>query len=216
VLSLVAVGIGDLVLRGFAVSIFISSWKTPTLQVGKPPCSSWWGVFQLGIKSETANPPKIKSHLPDNMRSASYTPRVFSPAESVSIIEKRRQGLYHTKDTYDEALICVRQLKEVPNDKVSTLIRHLGYFNVFDTKEFMEQVKDWKAKGVKILKCNINDIQCGAYGEACLFTVTPPNDEDCAFCPLALAFNTMVSGYSYITKDKALAELAWRYLGSHE
>jgi hypothetical protein len=150
------------------------------------------------------------------MPTSSYRPPKFSENKCREILEKRRAGLYHTQDTYDEALVCVRQLKEVPNDKVSTLIRRLGVFTVFDTKEFMEQLKEWKAKGVKIYKCNVRDIQCGAYGEAYLFTVTSDDDKDCAMCPLALAFNTMVSGYSYITKDKALAQLAWRYLGSHE
>ena len=150
------------------------------------------------------------------MRSASYTPPKPTMKKINEIARDRAMGLYKTEDTYNEALVCVRQLTENKTDKVFTLMRAIGRFNVYDTNEFMNQVKDWKKKGVKILKCNIKDIQCGAYGEACLFTVTPPGEDDCAFCPLALAFNTMVSGYSYITKDKALAELAWRYLGSHE
>jgi hypothetical protein len=80
----------------------------------------------------------------------------------------------------------------------------------------MEQIKQWKHYGVKIYKCNIRDIECGAFGKAILFTVSAPDDSDVGLCPLATAFGIMVTGFSYLTRDKAIAELAWRYLGSHE
>ncbi len=137
-----------------------------------------------------------------------YTPPMWSSAERQAILAKRRSGLYTSKDTRDEALVCVRQLMESTNgDRVSTLMRSHGVFNVFNTNEFLEQIKQWKDMGVKVFKCNIIPIKCGAYGDAWLMTVTPPGD--CPLCPLALAFNTMVSGYSYIAKDRGLFDVAW-------
>jgi hypothetical protein len=152
------------------------------------------------------------------MFSASYTPPSFSEDKVASIIRDRQQGLYTTEDTFNEALVCVKQLDEsTSGDKVFGLIRKHGIFSVFNTNEFMHQVKDWKEMKVVILKCNISEIECGAYGKAWLFTITPPKKlGDVGLCPLALSFGRMVSGFSYISKDKSLIDLAWKYLGSKE
>jgi len=133
------------------------------------------------------------------------------------IMTDRRQGIYKTEDTYNEALLSIQQMKDTPTDKVITLIRSMGRFNVYDANEFLTQVKEWKKKQVIMLKCNIFEIDCKVLGKMWLFTVTPPGDlEGVGFCPLALAFNIMVDGYSYISADRDLIDLAWRYLGSHE
>lgn len=144
------------------------------------------------------------------MFSSSYTPPSLTKQEVISIIRKRKEGTYHTAETYNEALVCVKQLSESPDDKVFGLLRKHGVFSVYNLKEFSKQVEDWKKMMVVIHQCNIAEIECGAYGKAWLFTVSPPNDV--GLCPLALSFGRMVSGFSYISKDILLVELASRYL----
>jgi hypothetical protein len=136
--------------------------------------------------------------------------------KAMQIFADRREGHYNTHDTRDEALVSIRDMMKTPTDKVITLVHSIGRFNVYDTNEFLVQVKDWKKKRVVILKCNIFEVDCEELGKMWLFTVTPPGKKCVNLCPLALAFNIMVSGYSYISADRDLIDLAWRYLGSHE
>ena len=143
-----------------------------------------------------------------------YTPPKLNPAEAKAILMNRRSGHYSNKETRDEALVCVRQLMEHPSDKVFTLVRSKGIFNCFDTKEFLAQIQHWRTLGVIVYKCNILPIKCGAYGDAWMMTVTPP--EDTAWCPLALAFNTMVDGFTYISLHRGLFDVCWSALGKHE
>ena len=145
---------------------------------------------------------------------STYVPPTLSRAEAMAILAKRRSGLYTTKETYDECLVSVKQLMDSPTDKVFTLMRSHGVMNVYDTKEFLSQIKHWQSLKVKVFKCNIIPIKCGAYGDAWLMTVSPPGDSQ--WCPVAMAFQTMVSGYSYIAKDRTLFDVAWSALGKHE
>ena len=143
-----------------------------------------------------------------------YVPPTLSRAEAQAVLDKRASGLYSTKETYDEALVCVKQLMENPDDKVFTLVRSHGVFNCYNTHEFLEQIITWRTQKVKVLKCNIIPIKCGAYGDAWMMTITAPKSSQ--WCPLAMAFNTWVSGYSYIAKDRGLFDVAWSALGKHE
>jgi len=91
-------------------------------------------------------------------------------------------------------------------------------FNVYNMKEFMQQLSLWREQGCSLLRDNIKEHNCGKYGKATFFTIQPPNlrRSDCPLSPLSLAFGTLVSGYTYVTRDPQLAELVWRALGSKE
>jgi hypothetical protein len=124
-------------------------------------------------------------------------------------------GLWNTKDTRDEATLCLKQLKASPTDKVFTLYRADCVFNVYDQREFLNALSVAKMMGATLLKGNIFEREFGEEGNATLFVLSPPKT-DGSFCPLALACGVMVSGFSYITRDKSIADVAWRYLGSKE
>lgn len=147
-----------------------------------------------------------------------YEPPRLSRAEAMAMHKRRLQGLYDTKETANEALVCVRNLLENKTDKVFTLMMAHGVFNVYNMKEFMEQLSLWRDQGCSLLRTNIKEHNCGKYGKATFFTIQPPNLQrsDCPFSPLSLAFGTLVSGYTYVTLDPQLAELVWRVLGSKE
>lgn len=134
-----------------------------------------------------------------------------------SILADRRMGLYKTEDTRDEAILCLKQLKATPTDKVFTLIHKEGVFNVYDQREFLNQLSAWKMLGCQLLKGNIFERELGAEGKATLFIINgPEKSKNSSFCPLAMSLGVMVSGFSYITADPKLAEVAWVYLGSKE
>ena len=145
-----------------------------------------------------------------------YTPPALSLGEMEAVRERRRAGMYINHETRDEALLAVRQLMETPTDKVVTLIHTQCVFSVYNTAEFLAQVKLWKGMKVKILKCNIVPIKCGAFGDAWMMTVTPDDATVAPMSPLAMAFNVLVSGFSYIAKDKGILDVAWSALGRKE
>jgi len=124
-------------------------------------------------------------------------------------------GLYKTEDTRNEAFLSVKQLHENPADKVVTLIRKAGIFNVYNNSEFLPQLRKWKELGVKLLKCNIYEKDFEGK-TAWLFIITLPGEDNNGFCPLSLSLGVMCSGIGYIAKEKATADLVWTYLGSHE
>lgn len=143
--------------------------------------------------------------------------REVSRAKAEDIIRGRRSGYYQTEETLNESIICLAQLKATPSDKVFTLNHQLGVFNVFDKGEFLGQMKHWKALKCRLYIQNIHhDRDFKEMGKATVFTITPPKGKDNLFCPLALCFGLMVSGFSYVTLDKDLVELCWRYLGNHD
>jgi len=149
---------------------------------------------------------------------ADYSPPAWSNEKVSQVQKRRRDGLYTTQDTIDETITCVGQLKQNKDDKVFTLIQRYGVFSVYNTHEFMTQLKDWKKLKCVMLKCNISEIDCGKEGKATMFIIQPcKKDMDgMPWSPVAMAFGTMVSGFAYVSLDKDLVELAWKYLGSRE
>lgn len=144
-----------------------------------------------------------------------YQPPMLTPEEAEQMIANRKKGLYVSKETRDEAILSVKQLEETPTDKVITLIRKTGSFCAYTTREWLLQCADWKKLKVVIYKANIRPIKCGYAGDAWLMTVTPPEEVGASFCALAMAFGIMVDGFSYISKDRDLFDLAWAHLGRH-
>lgn len=156
--------------------------------------------------------------MTDFVDDVTYEPPSLSRQEVRAILAKRFSGLYDPKDVANEVLLCVKQLQECNTDKVFTLIHNKGVFSVYNMKEFMPQVALWREQGCSLLRVNIKEHNCGKYGKATFFTIQPPNLQrsDCPFSPISLAFGTLVSGYTYVTRDPQLAELVWRVLGSKE
>lgn len=135
------------------------------------------------------------------------------------MIANRQTGLYITTETRDEVRLRLSQM--APTDQVLTLIRKHGMFSPYDKREWLLQVADWKRLGAECLKCNIRPVSADAgVGEGLWMMVIQPHRSDadagCAFCPLAASLGVLVSGFTYIAKDKAPFELAWAVLGRKE
>ena len=130
------------------------------------------------------------------------------------MMERRQQGLYITTETQDEVRVVLSQM--APTDQVMTLIRSQGRFSCYDKREWLLQVADWKRIGAQSLRCNIRPIADDVgIGEAWMMVIQPAGGMD-GFCPLASAMGVLVSGFTYIAKDKAPFELAWAALGRKE
>ena len=124
----------------------------------------------------------------------------------------RKQGLYTTEDTRDEAQVAL--FKMDPTDYAITLLHKHGRFSVYNKEEFSEQVGLWRGKCI-LLPENILPIHFNGK-TYWLFIIQPKNmdeEDDTPFSPLALAFGVMVSGYGYITPSKKVAEWLSRTLG---
>jgi hypothetical protein len=127
--------------------------------------------------------------------------------------KNRLNGMYCGQDTRDEASVSARQMKG--DDVVFTIIHKTGTFSVYNKKEFLPQINDWRDKKCNLLACNIKPVTINNQ-EYWMFTIQPPNmtADNSSLCPLAMAYGTLVNGFSYITKDKGLTELVHRVLGS--
>ena len=147
---------------------------------------------------------------------SAYEPPRISAKDVKNIVASRKQGRITTKELIDETLVCVRQLSKNPLDKVSTYLHAHGIFSAYNLHEFMAQIQQWREKGCLLLRSNIIETQCGAYGKATFFTIQPPKPSVAPLSPVSLAFGTMVSGYTYFTTDPQVAVIVWKALGSKE
>ena len=137
-----------------------------------------------------------------------------SKTQVKAIVKNRQQGLYKMEDTKNEAHLVLSQM--APTDQVFTLLRKHGVFSCYDKREWLLQVADWKKLNSQCLRCNIRRIDDDVgMGEAWLMVIQPEGGMD-GFCPLAAAMGVLVSGFTYIAKDKAPFELAWAALGRKE
>lgn len=139
----------------------------------------------------------------------------MTKTKAMAIVKKRQQGFYITEETRDEVRVCLEQM--APTDQVITLLRRHGVFNGYDKREWLAQVADWKAIGAQCLRCNIRPIAADVgLGDGLWMMVIQPEKGMDGFCPLASAMGVLVSGFTYIAKDKAPFELAWAVLGRKE
>ena len=170
--------------------------------------------MSININSATTG---LSTGLSTGLTGTAGKNRELTREQVMKIMNKRRDGIYNVEETKDEAIYCVNQLKAIPSDKVVFLHMATGTFQVNDLREFMEQLQNWKRLKCKIRRCNIIEIDCEDEGKATMFIVQPEKTTfSTPMSPLAMAFGTMVSGYTYIALDKNLVEIAWRHLGSHK
>ena len=128
------------------------------------------------------------------------------------ILQNRRKGLYNTDETRDELKVSIKQLFEEPADEYVTLLHSQGVFSVYTQKEFLPQLRVWKQAKCVLLDCNIQEREIAGH-KITFFVVQPPDDEQMSgVCPLAAAMGFLVSGFTYICKNKSSVDLVKRYL----
>jgi hypothetical protein len=97
------------------------------------------------------------------------------------------------------------------DDVVFTLIHRIGAFNVYNNKEFLPQVKEWKNLNCVLLDCNVFE-RVIAGKTVYMFIIQPKELDNVPISPLALALEVIVSGYAYITPHKSTIDLVKRIL----
>jgi len=131
-------------------------------------------------------------------------------AQVKDIRKQRDMGLYSTKETMNELYYC---LDNLPDDSYALTLQHLsGCFMEYPRERFAQQVKIWKQLGATCLEANVKsfDYRGKTFWR---FVINPADLKDAPYgCPLAMAFNTVVSGYTYITPSKAVADWVVRQL----
>lgn len=145
--------------------------------------------------------------------SASFSRK--TPSEVRRIYAERRRGFYHTDDTLNEAALSLSQME--PSDKVFTLLRAAGQFGMLNQRELLQQILLWRSQEAVCLEKNVRERDLNGT-KVWIFVVQPKvlkeEDPSSSICPLAIAFSFMVSGFTYVTKEKAIADLVVRALST--
>jgi hypothetical protein len=143
--------------------------------------------------------------------SRSSAPRKPSDKELRKILFERRGGLYRTEPTFNEAWLSHTQME--PTDVAFTLNHSHGVFTVMNLRELLTQIQMWRGLGCRSHDYNVKEVKFGDK-TAWMFVVQPPDLTKAPTCPLAMCLNTLVSGYTYIAKDKGTADLVVRALSA--
>jgi len=134
----------------------------------------------------------------------------LTKAQVNDIRKQRDMGLYSTKETMNELYYC---LDNLPDDSYALTLQLLsGCFMDYPRERFAQQVKIWKQLGATCLEANVKsfDYRGKTFWR---FVINPADLKDAPHaCPLALAFNTVVVGFTYITPSKAVADWVVRQL----
>jgi hypothetical protein len=129
------------------------------------------------------------------------------------IYSQRRMGMYMSEDTRSEMELSFKKRKS--NDVVFTIIKRTGTMNVFSAKEFLPQIKLWKAMGAVSRYSNIREIKV-KNETAYLFVVQSSLDDEerrDGMCGLSAGYGLMVEGCGYITTDKNILRIVHNYIG---
>ena len=131
-------------------------------------------------------------------------------AKMSSKTAKKRMGFYDSKETIEEVKHSLKTMSQT--DEVLTLVAASGTFMVLDMKELLFQMKLWKSLGCEALECNIKEKEVDGK-KVWMYVIQPPDLEKApTFCPLAAGLGMLVSGYTYIARNKSTADLVVRYL----
>jgi len=95
-----------------------------------------------------------------------------------------------------------------------TWIKHYHDFSVYNKEEMTAQMKAWKtlAKDGKLNIYEENNKEYDVEGKTIYCLVITPKPNDTSFCPLSLAFGTMVSGYTYAFTKKDNRDAIYTYI----
>ena len=158
----------------------------------------------LALRFACAAPPK-------KVDKGQTPPHRLRPSEDTAPM-----SIMFTSDTIEkvraEAHATGRELR--PGDVAIAINLQHGRFSTYNKALFAEQIRMWQKHDIHLLEGNIKAIDFPEIKDAVLFTVQPRSGSvNVPICPLALAFDKMVTGLSFIT-NRAIAEYTWRKLGS--
>ena len=95
-----------------------------------------------------------------------------------------------------------------------TWIKHYHDFSVYNKEEMTAQMKQWKylAKEGRLTVHEENNKDIDVEGKTIYCLVITPKKADTSFCPLSLAFGTMVSGFTYAFTKKDNRDAIYGYI----
>jgi hypothetical protein len=130
-----------------------------------------------------------------------------------TILRNRQMGLWTTDDTlYDVNLAFAQHCDGGDNEKAAFLHRGACAMMLLNNSELLSELKSWKKLGCVVDPKNTQEIELNGR-KAWLWVLQPKKAKNnTPICPVAMALGIMVSGFSYISKDKATEELVVRYL----
>lgn len=141
------------------------------------------------------------------------TPKRFTEKEMKKIWRDRQRGLWKTEDTLRDLNLAFKQHCDGGDDEKAVFLhRATCAMMMMNQRELLEELRRWKELGCVVDPENTREVELNGR-KATMWILQPAKvDEDTPMCPAALALGTMVSGFAYISKDKATEELVVRYL----
>jgi len=142
-----------------------------------------------------------------------YKPTEADIANRHAELKKKGASILHM----DEIRKFCRKILTEKNktDIAFSWIKHYHDFSVYNKEEMTAQMVAWKdlAKQGKLTIYEENNVEYDVEGKTiyCL-VITPSGGVTTSFCPLALAFNTMVSGFTYAFTKKANRDAIYAYI----
>jgi hypothetical protein len=122
------------------------------------------------------------------------------------IVASRQQGLWVAEDTRDDLFHILTE--DVENTDVAiTMNRGACAFSKLDMSELISEIKHWKSLGMVSDKENINEFEFAGKTYYTWVIQDPKwNDDDAPMCPLICVTGIMVSGFTYFTARRKVAE----------
>jgi hypothetical protein len=117
----------------------------------------------------------------------------------------RRNGHIDLDILRDEVKLALSPAQYKGSDICITYMHAMGVFCVYNTAEIKDSIDGWKQMKAVCLPCNVKPIMVNDK-EYWMFVIQPKDMSKTPMSPLALAFDTLVSGYTYITHSKAFAD----------
>jgi hypothetical protein len=135
----------------------------------------------------------------------------ITPANAREIHARRQMGMYLTDETLNELRFALDNWK--PDAYAVTLIHSHGIMCDYPKADFTRQVEQWRKVGATLIQHNITPIDYRGH-RFWMFIIQPPDMRDgkVPISPLALANNTFVSGYAYITAQRNIADWVMKKL----
>ena len=123
-----------------------------------------------------------------------------------NIIASRRKGLWVAEDTRDD-LFHILTKASLDTDVAITMHRGACAFSKLDMMELITEVRHWKSLGMICDKENINEFEFAGKTYYTWVIQDPKwNDDNAPFCPLIPITGVMVSGFTYFTAQRIVAE----------